>query len=186
MSRDLTMAYIEELAKGAKTIVVFFEGEFLSGVTRFWSGIGEIEWNGETWVGTGGMGRISPIEETTDIRATGVNVQLVNINNEIVSIVLAEVKAGLPCKIWFGFLNDDGIIIADPAMAFVGRLDVPDVADFGSECNITLSYESRLRDLKRPRELRYTHESQQRLYPGDKGFEFVPSLQEWNGLWGRS
>jgi hypothetical protein len=51
---------------------------------------------------------------------------------------------------------------------------------------VSISYEGRLIDLERPRARRYTHDDQQIDFPGDRGFEYVPTLQEWNGVWGRS
>jgi len=80
----------------------------------------------------------------------------------------------------------EGALVADPAIAFAGRLDVPEIDDNGQTATITISYESRLVDLERPRERRYTHEDQQIDYSGDLGFEYVAAIQEWNGVWGRS
>jgi hypothetical protein len=51
---------------------------------------------------------------------------------------------------------------------------------------VSISYESRLIDLERSRESRYTNEDQQRAFPGDRGFEFVPSLQDLSLTWGRA
>jgi hypothetical protein len=39
-------------------------------------------------------------------------------------------------------------------------------------------------DLNRAREWRYTHESQQQISPGDRGFEYVAGLQEREIRWG--
>jgi len=186
MNRGFSSLFIEELGKKTKSLVVFFEGEFASGVVNLWSGLGNIPWDGKTWTGTGGLGTITPIEDSSDIRATGINVSLSGMSSELISIIMQECRTGKGGKVWLGFINSSGNVIADPALAFIGRLDLPDIEDAGTTCNITIAYENRLRDLERPRELRYTHESQQRLYPGDLGFEYVPSLQEWNGKWGRS
>ncbi|HBN31649.1 MAG TPA: hypothetical protein DD416_10620, partial [Rhodobacteraceae bacterium] len=73
----------------------------------------------------------------------------------------------------------------DPVQAFSGRLDVPEIADDANTCTITISYESRLIDLNTARSWRYTHESQQSLYPGDRGFEYVTAIQDREITWGR-
>jgi hypothetical protein len=81
-------------------------------------------------------------------------------------------------RVWFGFTTKQGQIIADPFEAFRGRLDKPNVKDTGEALEITISYESRLIELLRSKDRRYTHEDQQIRSPGDKGFEFVSTLQD--------
>lgn len=80
-------------------------------------------------------------------------------------------------------IMDDAVVIADPFLAFEGRLDVPDIIDDGETCTVTVSYESRLIDLERPRERRITHEDQQIDYPGDRFREYVAGLQDQVIIW---
>lgn len=185
MGRTLTAGFITELEAIVKTGVLFFEAEFASGTVYFWSGLGTINWNGQTWLGVGTLVSISQISETSDVRADGVVFTLSGITEEIRVIVLSEVRQGKPGIIYIGFLNDDGDVVADPANAFDGRLDVSTMKDTGANISISLAYESRLRDLERVREFRYTNESQKVIFEDDVGFEYVPSVQEWNGVWGR-
>ncbi|MCK5385084.1 MAG: hypothetical protein KAJ29_05855 [Alphaproteobacteria bacterium] len=50
---------------------------------------------------------------------------------------------------------------------------------YGSDtATVTLTAESRLRDLERPRTKRYTDADQQSRYHGDKGLEYIPSMQD--------
>lgn len=76
-------------------------------------------------------------------------------------------------------------MIDDPILMFEGKLDVPSIQEGGDTSTITLSYESRLIDLQRSRESRYTNEDQQRAFAGDLGCEFVASLQEKQITWGK-
>lgn len=76
-------------------------------------------------------------------------------------------------------------MVSDPVLFFGGRLDVPEIVDGADTCTITISYESRLIDLTTPRELRFTHESQQILFPSDRAFEYVTSIQDKEIKWGR-
>jgi hypothetical protein len=58
--------------------------------------------------------------------------------------------------------------------------------DEGAESSaISVYVESRLIDLQRPRERRYTSESQKSRFPNDRGFEFVEDLQAKKFQWGR-
>lgn len=187
MARNLTAGFISELEATVKSPAIFIEGEFKTGTVHLWTGIGDIDWNGETWNSSGGLiTGVSQISETSNVRADGIVVLLSGISETIRSLVLSEVEQGKPITVYIGFINDAGAVVVDPANAFEGRLDVPTMKDGGSAISISLAYETRLRDLERAREFRYTNESQKLLFDDDEGFEFVPSLQEWNGVWGRS
>lgn len=183
--RTLTPEFIAKLEAVTKSPVIFYEGEFSSDVINLWSGIGTKSWDGKDWVGVGGLASVSSIQETTEIKADGIQVSLTGIPTENMSLVLSEQFSGAYGKVWLGFIEDNGDIVTDPALAFYGRMDVPTIADDGNTLSISIAYENRLKDLERPRELRYTHDSQQSIFAGDLGFEYVPSLQEWNGVWGK-
>lgn len=186
--RDLTAGVLAELTARAKHAALFFEGAFGDGsppdYVRVWSGARTIEWDGKSWLGVGNLGGVSPITENGDVRATGVAVSLSGIPSGLIATALGEARQGLEGTIWLALLDADGAVIADPEVAFRGRLDVPEITEGGDTATITISYESRLRDLERPRERRYTQEDQNIDYSGDLGFEYVPSIQEWNGKWG--
>ena len=102
--------------------------------------------------------------------------------HDIISAALGQARR-LPGKVWIGALDSAGAVIADPFLAFEGRLDVPDIIDDGETCTVTVSYESRLIDLERPRERRITHEDQQIDYPGDRFREYVAGLQDQVIVW---
>ena len=184
MSRTITPAVLAELAAGVVRPAIFVESQFPSGYLRLWSGLGEITWGGRTWAGAGTLLNVGTIEETTDVVATGTTVTLSGIPTDLVSACISDARQGLPGQIYLGFLTAAGAVIADPVMAFAGRLDVPTIMDGAERCEIQITYESRLIDLNRAREWRYTHESQQQISPGDRGFEYVAGLQEREIRWG--
>jgi hypothetical protein len=185
MSRDLTAALTTEFTASSFRPILFFEGEFDGGFTRVWSGLGTIEWDSKSWTGVGYLGGISPIDESGDVRANGVAVSLSGIPSSLVSTALQSARQGLPGKIWIGALDSTGAVVADPYLAFHGRLDVPEIDDGGDTATITITYESRLIDLERPRERRYTAQDQRIDYSDDQGFDFVNSLQDKQLTWGR-
>ena len=185
MSRDLSPDFAAALAERDLWPVIFFEGQFASGPVRLWSGLGEIGWAGESWLGAGALLGLGSIEETSEVVAGGTSVSLSGIPPSLVQMAIAEARQGLPGRVWLGLLTPEGAIIADPVLAFAGRLDVPEITDDAEACRITISYESRLIDLNTPRSWRYTHESQQALHPGDLGFEYVSAIQDREVTWGR-
>jgi hypothetical protein len=185
-ARDLTPSVLAAIQATDVRPALFFEGEFESGTVRLWTGFGTVTWNGHEWQGAGTLGGISEIEETRGIVASGVTVFLSGVNPALVSVAIGEARQGLPGKIWIGFLTDAGEVIADPFAAFSGRLDVPEIADGEETATISISYESRLIDLNRPREWRYTEESQRVDHPEDRGFEFVTKIQDIEFVWNRT
>ena len=185
MSRNLTPDFAAALTDRDLRPVIFFEGVFVSGTVRLWSGLGEIGWAGQSWSGAGALLGLGAIEETSEVVAGGTSVSLSGIPLDLVQMAIAEARQGLPGRVWLGLLTPEGQIIADPVLAFAGRLDVPEITDDAESCRITISYESRLIDLNTPRSWRYTHESQQALFPGDLGFEYVAAIQDREITWGR-
>lgn len=184
MARDLTASLVTALTGDTVRAVVFYEGEFSSGTLRFWSGVGQISWNGQTWTGAGNLGSISAIEESSDVRAVGIVCSLSGQSSAILSLVLGAVRQGLEGKVWIGAVDAAGAVVADPFLAFSGFVDVPDTLDEGESATISIRYESRLIDLDKTRERRYTDEDQQIDYAGDSGFAFVPALQDAQITWG--
>jgi hypothetical protein len=178
MARDVTAAQLAELAATSKTPVLFYQGEFASGDLRLWSGVGDKTWAGYTWTGAGVLLGISPVKEAASIVANGIQVTLSGMPSSVIAKVHDEARPNKLGRVWLGFLDATGAVVADPVKSFEGRLDVPEVVDGGETCTITVSYESRLIDLRRPRLWRWDHATQQQHYPGDLGFQYVADLQD--------
>lgn len=183
--REMTPAFEAALIAADVRPALFFEGVFATGTVRLWTGLGDVVWNGQTWVGAGNLIGVSSIDETSDVVAQGLTISLSGVPTSLVSVVISDAQQGLPGLMWVALIAADGSIIADPEQAYIGRLDVPKLQDGADTCTIQISYESHLIDLLQPRELRYTHESQQQLYPGDMGYEYVASIQDKVINWGR-
>lgn len=186
MSRDLTPAFEAETLAGQLRPVIFVEVETATITVRFWTGIGEIAWNGQTWVGAGRLLGISPVEETGETRATGITLSLNSIPNDLVSLVLQDARQGKPVNVWLGAMTDDGQVIADPAQVFSGKLDVPEIIDGADTCTISVTAESRLIELERAPDRKYTPEDLALDYPGDRGLDFVTQIQDTQVVWGRA
>lgn len=163
-----------------------------TGYVRMWTGVGDKEWDStgssppspQTWVGAGHLGDISPITETSDIRAEGVRLSLSGIPSTLVTAALDSVRVGLPAKIWFGALDASEAVIADPFLAFSGRVDVVALELGGETATITINCESDLIRLQIANETRCTHSDQQREFPGDQGFSWVEAIQDIQLHWG--
>ncbi len=160
--------------------------DFSSGAKRLWSGMGNLSWDDQTWQGTGHLGRISTIEETMELRAAGMSMQLSGVNTEDLTQVIAEPIQGRRARVYLGFLNGSFQLVSDPTVLFDGRMDTVEITDGGPTATITMMVENRLRDLDRARTRNYTDADQQAKFPGDKGLEYVPSLQDIDIPWGQT
>lgn len=185
MARDITNDVATQLQAGTVEPALLYEGEFASGFVRLWSGLGPLSWSGHTWTGVGTLGGISDIEETAEIKASGITVTLSGIPSDLIAAVLSDARHGKAGRIYLAFFAS-GAIVSDPTLIFEGRLDVPSIDEGGDSASISITYESELMDLERARERRWTPEDQAIDHEGDKGFDYVASLQDAQIVWGRS
>ena len=195
----------------AVSIDVFFAIELFFDTTtlRFWSGLGEATIQGETYVGSGNMIQISSVDESMDISAKGATLTLSGLPSNLLSLALSEPYQGRKCKIFFGlkdnasqflqaengdFLQTESgayfdLTVGEPEAVmteiFTGFIDQMNIEEAADTSNIALYVESRLIDLQKARERRYTSESQKSRFPNDRGFEFVEDLQRKRFQWGR-
>jgi len=183
MSRGLTAGMITQANATRLQPVLLYEGEFQSGTVRLWTGVGPLTWNSVVWTGAGNLLGITPIEETRDTRAVGIAVTLSGISSSIIAIALTEARLKKAGKIYFGCMVNNALVV-DPALAYMGFLDVPTIEDHGETCTVTITYESELIDLQRPRIRRYTDNDQKLDYESDNGFAFVSEIQNREVLWG--
>lgn len=184
-ARDFTTAYRNAIEAPNVNPAVFYEGKFRTGYVRLWTGIGPKDMDGKTFDGAGDFLSFSEIEETADITANGIVVGLSGPQDANVALALNEGQRRLPGSIWLALMDDDNELIEAPRLMFTGKMDsmVLDDQDVASP-TIRVSYEHELIDLERPRLLRYTDEEQKRLFPDDRGLEFIESLQDLETRWG--
>lgn len=187
MARDLTTALGNALLADRVQPIILAKINTSGGDVRVWSGIGDITFASEIYNGVGNFGGISEVEENTDLGAAGITFNLSGVPSEMVSIALGQIQSNRPATVWLGALDlSTGALIADPYQLFTGFTDVPSIDEGPESAIISLTAENKLIDLDRPRTRRYTTEDQQIDDPTDVGFDFVPSLQDAQVVWGRA
>jgi hypothetical protein len=184
--REITVGMAAAVQAGALHPILLAKIGTAGGDVRVWSGGGTIQFGGEAYAGTGVLGSVSPIQEGDGLQATGVTFQLSGVDPSLISTALGQMRNGMPAKLWFGVLGDDLVLVADPLLLFEGLTDVPVLQDDGATATIGITAESRLIDLERPRTRRYTAEDQALDDASDKGFEYVPAIQDMEIIFGRS
>lgn len=185
MSRSLTTA--AENASRAETYrpVVFVELDFSGGFVRCNSSPYSLTFGGNTFIGVGKLGEITPVEEVAEIRGHTVALRLYGVPPDLAALTLTETYKFRPARIYLGFLDANHAVIADPVMIFAGIMEMltPNV---GEDATVTVQAVSRLRDWERPRRRNYTTEDQALNFPGDKGFEYVAAMVDKTVAWGRT
>lgn len=182
MTRSLTTALKNRLIASPTTPCYLWTGTFNAVPLYLWSGYGDLSWDSKTWIGNGWLQGFAGGSEQTDVSAQEMVVTLAGVPQDILSLVL-NANQGATGKFYIGALDTAGAIVVDPYLIFSGKLDVPKIKDDVENPVITISYESKFVDLDRPREFRYSSESQKIFYPGDRGFEYSSSAATWNGTW---
>ena len=185
MPRTISSDVLAELVSTQVAPAFFAAIQFTSGVSYVWTGLGTITWNGHDWLGLGAVGQISGLRESSNGAAQSRTLSLLT-PNDLLSKAIGETNQSYAVELWFGLLNrTTGAIIADPLKTFRGYEDTLNIDEGPEQSVITLTVESDLLGLQRPVGRRYTHEDQQFRYPGDRGFEYVNGLQQWDGVWGK-
>jgi len=173
---------------GADTAEPFFaiKAEFDTDDILVWSGTDDITINSETYTGAGDLLNVSRIEEDAEISSNGIAVGLAFMDKTILNYALTERYQNRPLTVLLGFTMGGSNEVAGSMTVFKGRMQSMRINDTPDGAMISLSAESRLNDLHRPRGYRYTNDSQDHLFSGDKGFSYVQTLQDQQILWGMS
>ena len=183
--RSLSANMVTEVSASQLSPILLASFSFSTQV-RLWSGYGTITVGSVTYQGIGTLGTISPVEETTDLAARGINFQLSGVPTAYVSLALTENYQSKECFVLFGALDSSGALVSSPVTIFAGRMDVMSINDDGQEATIIMTAENKLVDFRRPRETRYTQEEQENLHTGDLGLEFVNAIQVKQIYWGNA
>lgn len=138
----------------------------------------------ETFTGVGQFGSVSVINESADLKASGIQCMLSGIPTTHISNALSESYSGRTAKLYIGFLNASRVLVADPMVIFAGRIDAMDI-QIGKTASVSVSIESKLVDWERARIRRYTNEDQRNLYSTDEFCEFVVQTVEKELVWGQ-
>jgi hypothetical protein len=179
MSRNLTAGMAAAVVAPVTRPILLAKISTSGAPVLAWSGIGEVIFNGDTYLGVGNLGGVSQVEETEDVKAVGMTFQLSGIPSALIALALGDIRQGLKAYLYFGLLNvTTGALITDPYLLFSGLTDTVFIDENTETSTISITCENRMIDLLRARERRYTPEDQKTIDPTDLGFDFVAGLQD--------
>lgn len=170
--------------------VTFVDLDFPSGHLRLHTRTGTIAWGTGSpipqWLGVGKLGAVADVKEDAELRPNSITLTLSGVDAALVTAAMAEKYHGRAVTIYDGFLDTTTFaLLATPEVKFRGLMDYMTVDLGGNTGSITVHCESELARWEKPRELLYTHESQQLLYPTDLGFVNIPVIQSRTVDWSK-
>lgn len=203
--RDITSQMAAEFSGAYVTPVVLADLVFDSATLYMWSGIGTLEWQGNSYLGGGNLIGISSIQESQDLQAKGISATLSGIPSSLVATALTERVRGRPFRLWLAsastrravdteggdsVLTEDGgqvllenQLLDSPYRIFTGMMDFIELVDGGQTADLRLTIESSMLIGQRAKISRYTDEEQKRRFPNDRGLEFINQLQDKEVVW---
>lgn len=147
---------------------------------RFFTGYGTRTINGETYTGSGTLLSIGQMEEVSDLGARATSITLSSIPADILSLALQEPYQRRKCRIYFGVLNETPVV-----ELFSGSLNKMTLEDAAESGSISVLVDSKLVELEKASNYRYTSESHKSRHSGDTFFDFVTAIQDADLRWGR-
>jgi len=184
-SRDIEAVLSGALDDDELSVFFAVELQFDEGTLRLWTGTGTGDIDGNSYTGVGDLLEISAVDETTEIAARGANLTLSGVPSDILTLALTSPYQGRVAKIYFGVWGGGVAIYNSLTEVFSGYMDEMNVDEGPETSTIELLIENKLVELERPRVRRYTTSYQKSLYPSDKGFDLIPTIQDREITWGR-
>lgn len=145
-----------------------------------------ISYSAQTWLGNSWLRPFSDISEVADLSSTGCQIRLGGLDSTAVSAILQTFTKSKTGTVQLGLLDSSYALISSPLIIFKGKFDHAELFEDGESASAILTYESTLLRQKESNEFRYTDQSQQSLFPGDKGFQYAAQAADWSGFWGRA
>ena len=183
MPRSLDPSMQAALANGVIYPAILAQLTFKSGVQYVWTGIGPLLYDAQTYVGVGSLASIGTVTEGVEVRADGTSIGLSGIDPTLFAASMDDIQLGAPAKIYFALLSQ-GVVIGAPYLLFSGQMDKPTVNTGPEAITINIALESRMSNLQRASQRRYTNADQRVKYPDDTGFVWVEKMNDIALVWG--
>lgn len=181
--RDITTAFSTALDQRQIKMAVFIKAEFDVDDVLMWSGLGNIVYDGQVYIGGAKILEVSPIRETQQIEAVGVSFKLSAIKSEDASLVLSQNSRNRPVSIWLA-VDSGGTWEMTPS--FKGHMDVMSLEYEGETATATITAENDLARLTNELNEYYTAENQKAKYEGDLGLDFIATIEDRQITWGQN
>ena len=184
--RDASAAVLTELGGTANQPFHLYQIFWDSGTIYLTDAASDITWSSNTYSALGKMLGFEAIEETTALEANGTTFTLSGVPTDLVSSFLTENFIDRQIKVYKGFFDANGAVVVDPIVIFTGLMDAPDLVEAIEDNStvITIPASNQWVQFDKVNGRTTNTNSQTRYFTGDKGFNFVPGLNEKIITWG--
>lgn len=181
MSRTVPAAILTALSQPQVEPFYAVEAQFTGGTVRLWTGYGDRQIEGNTYTGAGSLLSISGLDEVADLSAKSITVTLSGIDETVLALALAEPYQRRKLRVLFGVVGNSASV-----ELFSGQMNTMTIEDSGETSTVSILVDSKLVELERASNRRYTSESQKSRHAGDTFFDYVAKLQDKQLVWGRA
>jgi len=179
MTRDIDPNVVTELESSKFRWVVLLRLDFDSGTVFLHTGVGDLSFDGNTWLGVGAIGQLSGVVEKAEGADNRTRVTLCPIPKAELSNLVDEVTnddpVGRPYKLYFAVVDSDREVIDDAIVVSSGTMDKIELVD-GEVASLSIDLVNDAARLKKRVSFKLTNQHQQGLFPNDLGLAFVNDL----------
>ncbi len=165
-----------------------FELQFVSETAYVWNGHYELTSGGHTWMPMHGIGTVEGLGLSNDAQSESITMTIAGLPDQQPDILALALSQSTEAnqqlvKVYIQFFDTEWQPVGNPIMMWFGFMQPPKVSRTipnmleGSTQSITVTAENAFFNRSRPPYGRNTDRDQQSRYPGDKFFQFTPSLK---------
>lgn len=152
---------------------------------RVFTGGGVLQWDDGTgtqdWYGTE-LGEIGGIPGKSSFEAQALSLGLSGLDSSLKTEVMDYLVRGSDVYVWLFYISS-GSIVADPWLAFAGKVDTPEFEE-DQTVKLEVSVVDAVGAAFRRTVTRRTDTHQQSLFSGDRFYEFAPAVGRTPVKWG--
>lgn len=183
MSRGLTTEQRIAAKAPHRMVIALVDVHFSSGRLALALSPWDVSHSGVTYHRTGPLMKIEAAHESSK-SFEGIVISMSGLDSSIMALAANEPYRGRLVRVLKAYINpENGDLIGDPKVQFIGRVRSMPIAENNNECTVSLRAEHYEAELQRPAPLRLNNADQERLYPGDKGAEYADLLEDKVVVW---
>lgn len=172
------------LSDDTVSLAILVYVDWPGGAGRFWSGVGPLSWDSETWAGAGDLGGIDKVGDSLNKNDIGVELTLNYLDDDVRNEVVTDDPVGSDASIYLALMDED-VQVVEAYEIFPGFVDEVQIIDSGESGAIKVRIASELARISRPLWFQLSDAHQQDLFSGDKGMAFAVHMDQ-PIMWGRS
>ena len=177
--RDLSPTFAAAIQTRDVTPALLVYLDILGDPLRAWTGLGPLEWAGNTYLGFGMLAGVEPIEEYSEIRAGGLTLTLTQVPGHALSGLPTLTYKRRAAEIHLGLFDGDSRNLLAVELLFRGTMDTLTVERGPETTTLKLALTNELARLRDTWGALYTDTHQRAIHPTDTALRFIPSLQDF-------